>query len=416
MHPPEGDGELAHGIEVAAVVGGQGMEVRGAHGVLVLEAVPRTAHRRSEGGIGVVAHQRDRRVHHVERQLRGLQLADAAIHQPPERVEEEVLLFQVEGIAGNAEAAFDPLRGGEGVRQHSDRGVDEDPLPQGPIGGHAVRRTFEARPKQLNGYSSPGDAPVPAPFHVLVEELSAHILEGALGLDGDPQTAVPEHVAEERRGSALQVVAVDVAGSDADHGLTHVVELQAGVVGGCLFGAVCPRGRQSGERIGQVVRDPAAHERLRRRNQTALRDLRPLARQFLGGARFLRGERVDVKLEFIEDREHQGAGFGGDAHGRRTARDPADRGRDVGYPIDLAGGKIHAVDVAEAVLVGDEVEAPAVRSELGVEVLDVLEQVERTDLAGLHVEKRDARAAEDQIGEVRFGSPVGDEGEHGAVG
>src|SRR6185503_387705 len=92
------------------------------------------------------------------------------------------------------------------------------------------------------------DAPVPAVVEIAVEGGAADVLEGTLGLDGDAQRLVSQHVAEEGGRAASDVAAVGV-GSHADRRLSEVIERQPRAVTLGVLRLEGVAGEQPGTRV-----------------------------------------------------------------------------------------------------------------------------------------------------------------------
>ena len=122
-----------------------------------------------------------------------------------------------------------------------------------------------------------------------------------------------------------------------------------------------------------------------------------------------------MEFEFVEHREEDRSGLSRHRERRRHPGDPAHPGLEPGDAADVPRGERVLVDIAEAVLVRNEVKASSVGCILRVDVLDLAEHAERRYPARGHVQECDLWLAVQERLEVRNRSPVGDEGDGGSV-
>ena len=122
-----------------------------------------------------------------------------------------------------------------------------------------------------------------------------------------------------------------------------------------------------------------------------------------------------MELGCVEHGEEDRSGVTGHGHGRRHSGDPAHAGLQPGDTANVPRIERVLVDIAEAVLVRDEVKATAVRRILRVDVLDLTEDAEHGHPAGGYVQERDLRLTVLEGLEVRNRSTIGDEGDRRSV-
>ncbi len=355
--------------------------------------------------------QRRRGLHEVQR-VRGVELLPVVPDRLAEPVRVELVDLEVVAVARQTQAELDAVRRREGVLELSGRRGDEDPQPlEADVRADLVGR--EGVAAEQVGDAAGSDHPVPAVAEVGVGDLAADVLEGALRLEREQKHLVAEHVREVGGRGPADVVAV-VVGADADLGLADVVERQRrGVVLG-VRGPPGIAGHETRLRVRQVRLDPA--EAIGVRRGQAASGLAPrVVRHDHRGRRVVDRGRVDVELELVEHRVGERS-VPGHRHGRRHVREAADRGREVGVPADVSRLQADLVDVREAVLVRDEVQAAAVRGVLRIHVLDVAEDRQHADLARGDVDQADLELAVGQELEVGLRAPVRGEGDRLPVG
>ena len=87
----------------------------------------------------------------------------------------------------------------------------------------------------------------------------------------------------------------------------------------------------------------------------------------------------------------------------------------VRQPVDLTRRQIHAVDVADAVLVRHEEQTPAVLRELRIDVLALRERRMKRDLSAREIHRRELQVSEGQLVEVRPVASIGGERDGPAI-
>ena len=202
--------------------------------------------------------------------------------------------------------------------------------------------------------------------------------QAGIELDRREEIVVPEHIAEQERHTATDRRAVS-ARADGDHRLTDSLERQLRFIVDDLRGLL--EGREA---EGRVVQQGGhlAWPSIERRERRGLRVGRC---QRTAAARAV--ERVNVVLAAFVDAER------GDA-ARRSHRERRARVGDSAQPCadrrqlrHLASVERHAIQIRNAVAVGNEIERGRVRRPLRIDVLAVGERPDLFDAPAFRVDE-----------------------------
>ena len=267
-----------------------------------LEAEPLSLDRIGERRIGIVAHVRRRSRCVIDRIIGG-QLGDALVDRLAKAVKDDVLDLRTVADACRVGAELDASRGRERIRRGDARLIQEHALEDEVLREDPVPLLGPAVIGVLIGNVLDRGAPVPAIPEVRILELAADVLDGTIGLHGEPDLPVAELVAEQERHAAGHARAERPTGRHAECRLADRVEGKRRVIRGDREIRARHQARHG---ILQVVRDGCAAGRVARREDACGRHGR--ARGHRLPARAGSVERVHGVALILEHREQHPAG------------------------------------------------------------------------------------------------------------
>ena len=207
-------------------------------------------------------------------------------------------------------------------------------------------------------------AVVPAVLHVVVLQRAADVLHRAIRLNGREDLTVAELIAEDHRHAARHAGAERSAGDHAEARLADRVERERRVIVLDRELVAASEGRRTDPRdsSSRGCASPAAAAAARPPTRPTATS--PASPTVCDGV-----ESANLVALIVERREQHPARLARHRERRRDRRDAAHARRDGRDAEDLAARQVQAIDVREAVLVGDEEEVLAVRRELRIDVL-----------------------------------------------
>ena len=250
------------------------------------------------------------------------------------------------------------------------------------------------------------DRPVPPVPAIRVEELRADVGKRSVDRRRDAERAIAEHVAEQKRHAAADVAAVRRR-ADADRRLADRVERHLLLVRHRRIAVL--HGRQSARRIAEQPRHVAV--RLGAPGQ----ERGPAGRRRRHEARHLRRvhhvNRLPVVFEHAEGQPARRRRAQRRAR-RRDARDARQKRRHL---LDRPAVDRHAVQIADAVGLGDERDRSSIRRHLRAQVLAAQESGNGGHRMRGEIQPREAQRADLERVEVRA-EALGDEHDRASVG